>query len=169
MGHELTNLPQRRTERLTVGRLQQLHEAGVSIWLDTLSRDLLESGEFERLIRESAVTGATSNPPSSPRRSRTRTATTDSSGSSSPGPRGSSGAFLRACARGHSPGGGAASTHLRAEPGADGFISFECTPDLADDTDRTIEQALDLWDRLDLPNILIKVPATAAGVRPSKS
>ena len=38
-----------------MGRLQQLHEAGVSIWLDTLSRELLESGEFERLIRESAV------------------------------------------------------------------------------------------------------------------
>ncbi len=45
-----------------MGRLQQLHEAGVSIWLDTLSRELLESGEFERLVRESAVTGATSNP-----------------------------------------------------------------------------------------------------------
>ena len=45
-----------------MGRLQQLHEAGVSIWLDTLSRDLLETGEFERLVREFAVTGATSNP-----------------------------------------------------------------------------------------------------------
>ena len=45
-----------------MGRLQQLHEAGVSIWLDTLSRELLETGEFERLVREFAVTGATSNP-----------------------------------------------------------------------------------------------------------
>ncbi len=43
-------------------RLQALHDAGVSIWLDTLSRDLLESGEFARLIRECSVTGATSNP-----------------------------------------------------------------------------------------------------------
>ena len=45
-----------------MGRLQKLHEAGVSIWLDTLSRELLETGEFERLVRDSAVTGATSNP-----------------------------------------------------------------------------------------------------------
>ena len=45
-----------------MGRLQQLHEAGVSIWLDTLSRELLETREFERLVRDFAVTGATSNP-----------------------------------------------------------------------------------------------------------
>ena len=45
-----------------MNRLQQLHDAGVSIWLDTLSRDLLESGEFATLVEEYAVTGATSNP-----------------------------------------------------------------------------------------------------------
>ena len=42
--------------------LQHLHEAGVSIWLDTLSRQLLENGEFAELIRDYSVTGATSNP-----------------------------------------------------------------------------------------------------------
>jgi hypothetical protein len=42
--------------------------------------------------------------------------------------------------------------------GRDGFISFECTPDLADDTEATISQALELWDRLDEPNIMIRVP-----------
>jgi transaldolase len=45
-----------------VNRLQRLHEAGVSIWLDPLSRELLKTGEFERLVRGCAVTGATSNP-----------------------------------------------------------------------------------------------------------
>src|SRR5439155_25695104 len=45
-----------------VNRLERLHQAGVSIWLDTLSRELLETGEFERLVSEYAVTGATSNP-----------------------------------------------------------------------------------------------------------
>ena len=42
--------------------LQRLHDAGASIWLDTLSRELLDSGEFAELIRDYAVTGATSNP-----------------------------------------------------------------------------------------------------------
>ena len=45
-----------------MNRLQALHDAGVSIWLDTLSRELLESGDFARLIADCAVTGATSNP-----------------------------------------------------------------------------------------------------------
>jgi transaldolase len=45
-----------------MNRLQQLHDAGVSIWLDTLSRELLDSGAFAALIADSAVTGATSNP-----------------------------------------------------------------------------------------------------------
>ena len=45
-----------------MNRLEALHNAGVSIWLDTLSRELLDSGEFARLIAEDAVTGATTNP-----------------------------------------------------------------------------------------------------------
>ena len=48
--------------------------------------------------------------------------------------------------------------------GRDGFVSFECTPDLADDTEGTIEQALELWDRIARPNAMIKVPATDAGI-----
>lgn len=59
-----------------MNRLSQLHEAGVSIWLDTLSRPLLETGEFARLVREQAVTGATSNPTIFAKRSPARTATT---------------------------------------------------------------------------------------------
>jgi transaldolase len=48
--------------------------------------------------------------------------------------------------------------------GRDGFVSLECTPDLAYDSDATVEQALELWRRLARPNVMIKVPATAAGV-----
>ncbi len=51
-----------------------------------------------------------------------------------------------------------------ASDGRDGFVSFECTPDLAGDTAATIEQAARLWNRLARPNVMIKVPATAAGV-----
>ena len=45
-----------------MNRLAQLQDAGVSIWLDTLSRELLDSGTFAGLIDDCAVTGATSNP-----------------------------------------------------------------------------------------------------------
>ena len=45
-----------------MNRLAQLHDAGVSIWLDSLSRELLEGGGFAALVAEDSVTGATSNP-----------------------------------------------------------------------------------------------------------
>jgi transaldolase len=48
--------------------------------------------------------------------------------------------------------------------GADGFISVEVAPDLAHDTDATIAQAKELWARLDRPNVMIKIPATEAGI-----
>ncbi|HYL51886.1 MAG TPA: transaldolase [Acidimicrobiia bacterium] len=48
--------------------------------------------------------------------------------------------------------------------GADGFVSVEVSPNLAHDTDATIAQALELWQRLDRPNVMIKIPATPAGI-----
>src|SRR6185295_7857271 len=51
-----------------------------------------------------------------------------------------------------------------ASEGRDGFVSFECTPDVADDTTATIEQALRIWGQLARPNVMIKVPATEAGI-----
>jgi transaldolase len=59
-------------------RLQRLRDSGVSIWLDTLSRDLLDSGAFAELVRDYAVTGATSNPTIFARRSPAQIATTTS-------------------------------------------------------------------------------------------
>jgi transaldolase len=148
-----------------VSRLQRLRDAGVSIWLDTLSRELLESGAFERLVREHAVTGATSNPTifakaitGSDRYDEqltalVRTGTTD--------PRE---LFFALGLEDVRRAAGLLRPAYEAAGGRDGFVSFECTPELADDTGATIEQALDLWDRLALPNVMIKVPATGAGV-----
>ena len=150
---------------MTVARLQRLHDAGVSIWLDTLSRDLLDSGAFDDLIAGSAVTGATSNPTIFAK------AITGSDRYDEQ--------LHTAVARGirdlrelffelalHDV--GDAADRLRhvydASSGRDGFVSFECTPDVADDTEATVEQAMGLWNRLARPNVMIKVPATAAGI-----
>jgi transaldolase len=148
-----------------MNRLQRLHEAGVSIWLDTLSRELLESGEFGELVRDYAVTGATSNPTIFAR------AITGSdrydeqlrSLASEAAPDVRELFFAIALDDVRSAAAILRPVHERTG-GGDGFISFECTPDLADDTEGTIAQALELWRRLDLPNVLIKVPATSAGV-----
>jgi transaldolase len=148
-----------------VNRLQRLHDAGVSIWLDTLSRDLLQTGDFERLVRECAVTGATSNPTifakaitgSDRYDDQLRTAVAG-------GIRDPRELFFELALDDVRRAADLLRPTYRASDGRDGFISFECTPDLADDTDATIAQALDLWGRLDRPNVMIKVPGTPAGV-----
>ncbi len=145
--------------------LQELHGAGVSIWLDTLSRELLQSGEFAELIHDYSITGATSNPTIFAK------AITGSDLYDSE---------LRALAEGGQrdlqelffalalDDVREAARELRStfddSGGRDGFISFECTPDLADDTDATIAQASDLWARLGQPNGMLKVPGTQAGL-----
>ncbi len=145
--------------------LGALHAAGVSIWLDTLSRELLQRGEFESLIRDDSVTGATSNPTIFAKAITSSDLYDEqlrqfvSAGQRDPQALFFSLALddVREAAR-----------VLRPEydrgGGRDGFISFECTPDLADDTDATIVQAEDLWGRLSEPNLMIKVPGTEAGL-----
>jgi transaldolase len=146
-------------------RLQRLHEAGVSIWLDTLSRELLESGEFATLVDEYAVSGATSNPTifakaiTGSDRYDEQLRALDSAGVSD------TKELFFALALDDVRGAAAILRPVYERTGGgDGFISFECTPDVADDAEVTVEQALDLWRRLSLPNVLIKVPATEAGV-----
>ena len=145
--------------------LQRLQQAGVSIWLDTLSRQLLDTGEFATLIRDHGVTGATSNPTifakaiTGSDRYDHQLRDLVSAGRRDPQELFFSLALddVREAARLLRP------VYDRRN-GADGFISFECTPDLADDTEATIAQATDLWHRLDAPNVMIKVPGTAAGL-----
>jgi transaldolase len=146
-------------------RLAHLHEAGVSIWLDTLSRELLETGEFARLVSEYAVTGATSNPTIFAKAITGSDRYDEQLRSLAAEARPDSRELFFAIALDdvRRAAGILEPVHGRSGAG-DGFISFECTPDLADDTEGTIDQALDLWRRLGLPNVMIKVPATAAGV-----
>ena len=145
--------------------LARLHSAGVSIWLDTLSRMLLDSGEFATLIRDFSVTGATSNPTIFAK------AITGSDlydgqlrSLASDGARGPQELFFALALDDVLE----AARQLRPaydeSGGRDGFVSFECTPDLADDTNATVGQATDLWRRLDQPNVMIKVPGTEAGL-----
>jgi transaldolase len=148
-----------------MNRLQALHEAGVSIWLDTLSRELLDSGEFARMIAEYAVTGATSNPTifakaiTGSDRYDDQLRIAVASGTQDPQE-----LFFALALEDVGRAAGLLRAAHGASGGRDGFVSLECTPDLADDTQATIDQALELWTRLDRPNVMIKVPATEAGI-----
>ena len=148
-----------------MNRLQALHEAGVSIWLDTLSRELLDGGDFARLISDHAVTGATSNPTLFAKAIAGSDRYDDQLHAAvASGTRDLQELFFELALEDIRQAAGLLRPAYDDSDGRDGFVSFECTPDLADDTDATIQQALDLWHRLDRPNVMIKVPATEAGI-----
>src|SRR5215208_5094121 len=154
----------RRREQI-MNRLESLHDAGVSIWLDTLSRELLETGALATLIAESAVTGATSNPTivgraiSGSDRYDEQLRALVASGVHDPQE-----LFFELALDDVGRAADLLRPAYQASGGRDGFVSFECTPDLAYDTAATVEQALELWKRLARPNVMIKVPATDAGI-----
>jgi transaldolase len=148
-----------------MSRLEQLHDAGVSIWLDTLSRELLDTGAFAALIADFAVTGATSNPTifakaitgSNRYDDQLRTAVAS-------GVRAPQELFFELALDDVRRAADLLRPTYDASDRRDGFVSFECSPDLADDTAATVEQAAELWSRLARPNVMIKVPATEAGI-----
>ncbi|MDQ3998515.1 MAG: transaldolase, partial [Gemmatimonadota bacterium] len=138
---------------------------GVSIWLDTLSRELIEDGGLASLMATAAVTGATSNPTifakaicgSERYDSRLRDAL--ESGLHDPG-----GLFLALAHEDVREAAALMRPVYDATRGSDGFVSFECTPDVAYDSAATVAQALEHWDRLNAANVMIKVPATEQGI-----
>lgn len=147
-------------------RLKELHEgAGQSVWVDYLGRDLLDSGELERLIEEDGISGVTSNP------SIFRKAICGSQlydelmkEKLDAGIRDERELFQELA---FVDVGRAADLLLPVYERwnrLDGYVSIEVSPDLAHDTDATIAEARHIFQTLDRPNILIKVPGTIEGI-----
>ncbi|MEV6066538.1 transaldolase [Nocardia sp. NPDC052001] len=144
--------------------LAALSAAGVSVWLDDLSRDRIKSGNLQDLIDTRSVVGVTTNPTifqgalsqghdydaqvrelaarGADVDSAIRTITTDD--------------VRAAC--------DIFADVFTASGGKDGRVSIEVDPRLAFDTDGTVAQAIELWKIVDRPNLLIKIPATEAGI-----
>ena len=148
-----------------MNRTRRLHDAGVSIWLDTLSREILETGRFATMVDELAVSGATSNPTifakaiiGSARYDAQLRALVAA------GVADARELFFAIALEDVRRAAAILQPIHERSGGGDGFVSFECTPDLANDAQATIVQAFELWRRLNLPNVLIKVPATEQGV-----
>ncbi len=145
-------------------RLNELAAAGVSIWLDDLSRERITSGNLAKLVADSSVVGVTTNP--------TIFASALSNGESyklqvtelAANEADVSDAITaittddvrNACDL-------FAATHA-ASNGVDGRVSIEVEPGLAMDTDGTAAQAKQLYDLVGRPNVLIKIPATKPGL-----
>ncbi len=145
-------------------KLAELSAAGVSVWLDDLSRDLISSGQLQELVDTKSVVGVTTNPSifqaalskgtayddqinelaarDTDVDSAVRTLTTDD--------------VRNAC--------DVLRPVFDRTNGLDGRVSIEVDPRLAHDTQKTAAQAVELWKIVDRPNTLIKIPATKEGL-----
>ncbi|MHB8113268.1 MAG: transaldolase [Bellilinea sp.] len=142
----------------------QLLEAGQSVWYDNIQRNLLKNGEMAGMIARGEIRGVTSNP------SIFMNAITKSQDyDQSLLPLVDSGLsaeeiFFRLAIEDIQ-----AATDLflplyRQSKGGDGYVSLEVSPYLANDTESTLAQVKKLWQLVDRPNLMIKIPATKAGI-----
>ncbi len=148
---------------MSENRLQRLHDAGQSIWLDFIDRSILRNGELARRIREDALTGMTSNPTIFEKALAEGTAYDDQ-------------------LRGATAGSTAMELFELVETSdvrdacdifmpvfestsnaGDGFVSIEVSPASANDAKETIGEAQRLWQMVNRPNVMIKVPGTSEG------
>jgi transaldolase len=141
--------------------LHRLADHGQSVWIDFLSRQLLESGALARAVGGDAVVGVTSNP--------TIFATALSDGdaydeqiAASDGDANS--VFLQLAMRDVITACDLLRPVWERTEGRDGYVSIEVDPNFAGDTAATIEQATSFHKAIARPNLLVKIPATDQGV-----
>jgi len=145
-------------------RLARLTAAGVSVWLDEIRRSLIDSGELDRLRVESSLRGVTSNPAIFEKAILGADEYDEEIGRLADEGLDAVGIYLELAVRDVRDACDVLRPVWDETGGADGFVSLEVEPALAHDTDKTLEQARDLWKRVDRPNVMIKIPGTEEGI-----
>lgn len=144
--------------------LRALSDFGQSIWLDYISRRLLVSGDLKRLVEDDGIRGVTSNPSIFEKAIAGGTDYEDILGAVDARGVEADALFERIAVRDIRDAADTLRPAYEHSQRRDGYVSLEVSPKLARDTQRTIEQARRLWQAVDRPNLMIKVPATAEGV-----
>lgn len=145
-------------------QLAELSRAGVSVWLDDLSRDLISSGRLAELVETRSVVGVTTNPAIFHAALTSGTAY-DQQVSHLRGRGHEVDAVIQAVTTDDVRAACDILAPVYERTGTvDGRISIEVDPRLAHDAEATVAQAKELWQIVNRPNLLIKIPATAAGL-----
>ncbi len=146
-------------------RLQALTDAGVSVWLDQIHRAMIESGELKGLVDEHCLRGETSNPAIFEKAIMGSDDYEDKIAELATQDISPTDAYLQIAIEDVQ----AACDVMRPVYDEldhyDGFVSLEVEPSVAHDTDATTKQAQELWDSVDRPNVMIKIPGTTEGVQ----
>ena len=145
-------------------RLAAVTAAGTSVWLDQMRRGMIESGELARMVTEDSLRGVTSNPAIF---EKAILGSPDYDADLQEGAHDGLSAreiYRRMAVRDVRLAADVLRDVFDESGGADGYVSLEVAPRLAHDTNGTIEQARTYWEIVDRPNLMIKIPATPAGV-----
>jgi len=145
-------------------RLAALLEAGTAPWLDQIRRSLIENGELERLVREDSLRGVTSNPAIFEKAILGSDDYDEDIERLAGEGLDANDIYLTLAVKDVQLACDVMRPVWEEANGADGFVSLEVEPGVAFDTDATLRQAHDLWERVDRPNVLIKIPATEEGM-----
>jgi transaldolase len=145
-------------------RLQELTEHGQSVWLDYLSRDILESGKLAEMMDRDAVVGVTSNPTIFQKAIASGDAYDEQLKELLDKEDDLKEIFLALSAEDVKGGLELLRPIYDVTDGEDGYVSWEVDPEIAYDRERTYEEAKRLHEWIDEPNLYVKIPATAPGV-----
>lgn len=143
--------------------LNKLHQLGQSIWLDFFDREIMDTGRLQKLIDEDDLAGITSNP-SIFEKAIASGSDYDEDIRKMSGTGSKEDIFFDFAVKDIRRAADILRPVFDAANGTDGFVSLEVSPFLANDTEGTIKQALDLWKRVDRPNVMIKIPGTKEGL-----
>ncbi|MEA2251484.1 MAG: transaldolase / glucose-6-phosphate isomerase [Solirubrobacteraceae bacterium] len=144
-------------------RLAAITAAGTSVWLDQIKRSLLNTGELRRLVEEDSLRGVTSNPTIFHQAILGSDDYDEQLAELAEAGLDNRGIYQGVAIRDIQDACDVLRPVYDATDGTDGFVSLEVDPDLAFDTGRTIEQAREYWERVDRPNLMIKIPGTTEG------
>lgn len=146
--------------------VHQLASLGQSVWLDALSRELIQDGELRHLVEVDGVRGVTSNPAIF-EKAINGSAVYDDAIRELAGRGLDTGAILRELMlRDIRDTADLLRPLYESTGGADGYVSLEVSPHLAHDSSGTLHEARELWRLLGRENVMIKVPGTRAGLEP---
>jgi transaldolase len=145
-------------------RLHELPERGQSVWFDTLSRDLVASGELKRMMDEDAVTGVTSNPTIFQKALASGDAYDDDMRKLLEETDDPSKIFFSLALQDIRGACDVLRPAYDSSDGVDGYVSMEVLPALAYDTAATFDQARWIAKEVERPNLYVKIPATQAGL-----
>ena len=144
-------------------QLEQLLDAGQSVWLDNLRRSMFASGELARLI-DRGLRGMTSNPTIFEKAIGTGDDYDEQLRTLIGRETDADALFWDLAVQDIQSACDAFSGVFASSNGSDGFVSLEVSPLLAHDTQGTIAMAKELWARVDRPNLMVKIPGTNAGI-----